>query len=1029
MNCRVKAIWFVMAAVALAAAPATSRGEDTDYLLDDAKISGREIHAFNDGNEPVLVVLDNFKLTVGSHTVTARDAVVWVKEQKFGPAVRHDITVYAEGGVRVTAPGEASAVDETILLTLRQQGEVVVNGVMSDKPLNDFPLYQRGKDASSNSQRVAAATTMAAQEQKPLPPELRIEPKTEQSVMTVSEPSQSAPAGQQPIPLVTDLGSPTASQPAKNGGSAVKPEPAEKPEPTDAAGRKTAAKPPEPPAFVTFRADRVTWREVGDRRIGIAKGGVYLSRGQASSQEFLEMQAQTAVVFSGKTGEKDVRSPYSPRLPGAASSLPGAKGQQERITGVYLEGDVAIRRGERYVRGPAAYYDFTTDRAIMPNAVFRTIQAQRNIPIYIRADEFRALSAREAYFKNARVTTSDFYTPNYHVGASRVYLMDATEYDAKGVRISQQKWESKLYNTTFNVAGVPILYAPLLQGDLTNANTALRSVQVGEDGRLGFGVQTEWDLFRLLGLLQPEGYRGRVELSWYEKGLIAGATMKYAKQLANRQYSGYWELYGVRDDEKKDEFGDERDNIPAPEWRGRILARHKELLPKDWTVQFELSAISDRNFLEEFFPNEFHAGKEQETLVYARKQRDNWAFTALGQYRLNRFQTQTESYPDLGLYLIGEPLWHNNVLLYSESHAGIKDFVPANYTHTDDSGSFARLDTRQEINVPQHFGAYNVLPYATGRMTYWGKETDQTWITDPAAQTVTPGTAVQGETFRPFGEVGVKTDTNFSRVYDNVQSRVWDVHRLRHIITPEATIFGGTTGGVEPKELYPIDPDIEEHLGDLYGVAFGATQRLQTKRGLPGKEHSVDWMRFAVIAGFYGGDLSGDDSGQPADGRFYSYRPEYSIGRDHVNFNYEWNISDATAFLADANYDVETSSFRRADAGFAVQRDPRLRYYLGIRWIEDLNSSVGTFGVDYEINRKYSVSFFEQYDFLFHDGDNLATAITLTRKFPRWYVAVGFLYDAGLDDIMLTFSVWPEGVPELRMGNNHTNFLSRSDKN
>ena len=77
--------------------------------------------------------------------------------------------------------------------------------------------------------------------------------------------------------------------------------------------------------------------------------------------------------------------------------------------------------------------------------VFRTIQEQRDIPVYIRAREARQLAARAVpkgpalrgyqwTFRDALVTTSDFYTPEYHIAAKRVYLEDTTPYDEKGGR-------------------------------------------------------------------------------------------------------------------------------------------------------------------------------------------------------------------------------------------------------------------------------------------------------------------------------------------------------------------------------------------------------------------------------------------------------------------------------------------------------------------------------------------------------------------------------------------------------------------
>jgi len=301
---------------------------------------------------------------------------------------------------------------------------------------------------------------------------------------------------------------------------------------------------------------------------------------------------------------------------------------------------------------------------------------------------------------------------------------------------------------------------------------------------------------------------------------------------------------------------------------------------------------------------------------------------------------------------------------------------------------------------------FNFVPYATGRATYWSESPPD------------------GEECRLYGQIGVRANTRFWRVYPNVHSRLFDVHGLRHIITPEATAFLADST-VAPRELYPMDPDIEMHLRRQSGVAVGLRQRLQTKRGPADDRRTADWMRLDLSLGVYsnGRDL------QPADGKFFFYRPEYSLGRNHLNAEYSWNISDSTLLMADANYDIDSGRVRRHNIGLAVRRDPRLRYYLGLRRILDMDSTVGTLGMSYQLSRKYSVSFFEQYDFDFDGKKNLSTSLTLTRKLPRWYAAFTFSYNQTDDEVTLLLTFWPEGVSEVRIGSGALSLLGGSDEN
>jgi hypothetical protein len=756
-------------------------------------------------------------------------------------------------------------------------------------------------------------------------------------------------------------------------------------------------------------ADEFSSRELTDtRRVTIARGNVSLWQGSPDSDLVLQIRAQAAVAFSEKgLPAKQRTTPLAPVMGSVGTPTSGPAQAPESIAGVYLEGDVVISRGERYMTAKAAYYDFTTDRAIVVEPVFRTVQASRGFPIYVRAEEARILSAREVWFRDAKVTASDFRNPSYHIGASRVYVRDTTPYDDEGVRLGPPSYELRMLNNTFNVQGVPVLWWPYERANLEEGHTALRSAQMGHSGRFGWGVETGWNLFRLLGLVAPEGMRGRLDLDYYERGLLLGADVQYARVSAERTYSGYWKVYGMLDRKKQDEFGDERDNIPAPPERGRVLVRHKELLPAEIELQFELSYLCDRNFLEEFFRDEFYAGKEQETLIYAKKQKDSLALTALIQYRLNRFQSQAESWPDVAFRAIGIPIGES-LTFFSENRAGLKKWQTANDAPPGTSSELlARLDSRNELDAPLHVGPLNAVPFATGRGTYWSDA------------------VTGGDEARPYGQVGVKTNTHIWRVFNDAHSRLFDVNRLKHVITPELSAFASGAGGVEESDLFPLENGVERHIAEMSGFSAALYQRLQTKRGQGANEYTVDWMRLNLIASFFGDQ----PQPEPLEGRWFWSRPEHSLASDNLTAEYAWNISDATTFLADAVYNIENGEFFRADAGLAVSREPRTRYYLGMRWINPLDSAVATAGVQYQINPKYSLSVFEQYDLAYDSGTNLSTSVSIIRKFDRWFGGLTLVVDPTEGGVGAYLTFWPEGIPEFRLGTGRMGLPGRSSEN
>jgi hypothetical protein len=933
------------------------------YLPAEARIEGKELHAFEDEGRMVTVVLGPFALEVDDRRITGRDAAVWVRERVLGRTRLRELLVYAEGDVKITEPDGATVSDSRMLVIVRHKGRLAAEGTWVATPLRDYPFYIRAREARRKY--------LAGQDQEP-----------GEAISVVSRPE-----------------APTERPPAADGEPATPPRPAGPPEPL------------EPLEIVSVRLGSVQTMVVdeGTRRVTIARadkrGPVYLALGAQKSTEYIEMRARSLVVFSEKRPARDVRVPYAADTFGAASGLKGGEEDwQEGITGIYLEGDVRIERGERRMTGPRAYYDMSTDRATIPNGVFRTIQEQRNIPIWIMARQVRSLSAREWWFKDAKISTSDFHTPTYHVGASEAYVKDTTPYDVEGEALAPESFAAEMKHVTFNVRGLPMLYWPWSESELQRDHTALRKLTLSDDSVNGFGVQTQWHLFRLLGFVRPEGYRGRLDLDWTQRGPRAGAKIWYTR----RKYWGFADASGIFDQEAEDDFGDKLENIDAPDNRGRVLIRHRQMLEKDWQVQFELSYLCDKNYLRQFEPLEFWSGKEQETLVYAKKAQEDWAFTAMVKQRLNRFQEQEEALPELTFWILGKPLGDGLATYYSENRGSVTRYRYPNDDTRDDSDYFLRGDTRHELTFPLQAGVFDVTPFAVGRLSAWED--------DP------PG---GGKNTRWFGQLGLRAGTHLWKTMPEVRSKLWNIDGLRHIVQPEVTAFLGSTGDVHPKHLFPIDDDVEQNLERLSGVTVGLHQRLQTRRGVGKDRRTTDWMRMNLVAGFY--DNNADPV--PSNGKFLWYRPENSVGRNHINGDWTWHLSDSTTVLADVNYDLDRDVIGQANAGLAVNRGPRLRYYLGWGYIKDMDTSLAKFVVNYKINKKYSVTFTEYYDMDFSGRENMVTQFAIYRKLPRWNLGFHLGWDARYDDLIISVSAWPEGVPEFRIRGSRLSLLGTSDRN
>ncbi len=785
-----------------------------------------------------------------------------------------------------------------------------------------------------------------------------------------------------------------------------------------------AAPPPKVRPLVQYRGDKQAFND--KEGIATAIGNVYVSQGLLDSAEFLEIRADAAVLFLSKresepgapeepTAERGARGPAVTPADGAQPpvSLAGPTAIRDQfgraVAGAYLEGNVVLTRGERMIRAPQLYYDFENDRALILDAVMRAMVPDRDLPIYVRAKKVRQLSSTEFVAEKAIISTSEFATPHVYIGAEKVLLTDKTPRDDTARVTGPVAGQYQAHHTTLNVEGVPILYWPYSQGDFRQTENTLRSASFGYGDKYGAAFETKWYLFNLLGLETPEGWDSALRLDYYSKrGPGVGIDLDYQTE----DYYGLFRGYYIHD-QGDDELGPYRSGPPDTENRGRVTWRHRQYLPKGWELTMEVSYLSDPNFLEQYFTNEYRTDKEQETLLYLKKQQDTWAFTLLGQTRINDFLTQTEHLPDAAFHLIGEPLGEI-ASVFSENHLGTARYMPDERrqfdTHRADNTSESPLTfravTRNEIDVPLKLGPVNIVPYGTGRAGYWCHSPRD------------------GRVSQWFGSGGLRAGTEFWKLDESIQSRLFDVNGVRHVIKPEMTAW---VSGINKDafDLYPFDPSIEGVNG-FSGASFAVRNRWQTKRGGPGKWRIVDWITFDVEGSFFS-DMPDNQTNPLTEmniGHFYADRPENSIAQNHVTGDFSYRISDTTAIFSNANWDVKGGNMDKFDLSYAVERTPRLSYFVGYRYIGPSWSNLLGFGANYQVNSKHTIAVREYFDL--DRGKTETFDVTIIRRFPRWYGALTLGLDKIEETISMSLSVWPEGVPEAALGTKKYTGLSTS---
>lgn len=916
----------------------------------------------------VLMFTGGFQLEMGRRKLAANDAVVWINPQRTADGRKcYELTVYLSESAEIQEVAGTIIGDSALLVSnLKTAGKIIKrHDAHSPEVMLESDLYQRALAA----RRQAAERTTYPEE------------------------------------------------PERPGIQVTRPGAAERPPRTETS------------IYYSLANVEAATTSDGDT-VQVATGGVYFSRSGGPDAPTLEIIADNAVVFPAEnviesllrlgapaqateeiSEEQEPASGSAPPVDGPPRPPPepgeSPAGRALNLTGkiraVYLEGDVMLSLGERFIRASRLYYDFERDQALILDAVFRAELPERGIPLYVRADEIRQLSRKEFSARNARVSTSEFHTPHYHVGVEKIVIRDATPRNAAGAPAGDVRGTYELRNATLKVGNVPVGWWPFSRGDYQTSETLLRRFRSGYSDNNGVEIETSWYLFNLLGIPKPQGFDSTFRMDYYSRrGPGVGINADYEKET----YFGFAKTYFLQDD-GEDNFGPLRDNTPDTNQRGRVLWRHRHYLPNDWELTSEIAYVSDPGFLEEFEKAEWFEGKEQETALYLKRARGTEAVSVLANWRLLDFVTQTEHLPDLTYRRIGDT-WLDPLVLYHESRIGAVRYRPDDrhfldkYRFNNLGGTDVTLrgDVREEAEFPIKLPGLNIVPFATGRGSYWdGQPLDD------------------GALGRGLGVFGLRGGSYLARVYDGVHSDLFDIQRIRHIVQPHFVAWW-SAANVRSEKITPFDEGIET-VDDFYGFAAGVRQTWQTKRGYGENVRTVDLLTFNLETGFFG-----DRQNEPSNGYANPIRPEDSRTRNYIAGDLIYRLSDTTSFLYDFNLDVNEWSFDRHNVSLAVERLPRLAYILGWRHAGDVDLDYIGGGFNYRLNEKHTAAFR-----MWHDLDRGRISeinVTYIRKLPRWYFAVNFELDNTFDDFTVSISMWPEGIPEWTLGSRRFSGLGAS---
>ncbi len=434
-------------------------------------------------------------------------------------------------------------------------------------------------------------------------------------------------------------------------------------------------------------------------------------------------------------------------------------------------------------------------------------------------------------------------------------------------------------------------------------------------------------------------------------------------------------------------------------------------IDRNWTLQAQAAWISDESFVTAWREDDFTHRREYESSIYLKHIKDNTAFTVLGKTEFNDFisndyllasrQLQVEKLPEVTYRSYGNSWFADRVTYSGETRVSrlrfsFEESTPAQLgvrgrafgidddTRVSDalrSGGLStafvnRFDSRHEFSMPSTMGIFKVTPFVVGRLTSYDDDF-QDFSSD-------------ADSTRMFGAAGLRVNTQFQRVDNSVESRLFDLNRLRHIIEPSVSIWYGHTD-VDQSDLPLYDPAVESlATGSVLQLALRNTW--QTQRGGPGRWRSVDVLRLdsSVIIN------SNDADRESPTAQFFDYRSEYSQFGDHVFTSMLWQPSDHLAFVGEATYDIDESAIARGSIGVELRHSPMLLTFVEYRYIDASDNELLGVGWDYEISKKYKVRLRPQWDF--REDKFRAITFAITRSFPDFDFTIKIRHDDIRDD-------------------------------
>ncbi|MEZ6059198.1 MAG: hypothetical protein R3C19_02435 [Planctomycetaceae bacterium] len=706
---------------------------------------------------------------------------------------------------------------------------------------------------------------------------------------------------------------------------------------------------------------------------------------------------------------------------------------------VYLEGNILIRQNANTVTATHAFFDATSDRALLLNAELRAQVPETGAEFRVKAERLRQLSADRFHAQNAWTTTSPYGKPGYRIQASDIFVEPGastpwtwTNPTTGRVDVGQPTWITAL-NTKFMVGDVPLLYLPKVSGPAEDPNIPIRRAAVRHDRIFGYQIKTVWNLTKILGSNAPQGMQWDLLADYLSRrGPGVGTAARYNVATITGSILGDGTIYYQYDDGFDNLGLDRRKLAPADRNRGEITWKHRQRFADNASLFGEIGFLSDRNYLEQYHEIRFDEEKDVETILGVRK--DNGAFsgTAWLQPSLYDFDTVTEWLPRADLYSFSQPVLGGLAYWSSHSSAGYAHLNPAT-PPTDLTDPFTALGmpyvrdaegivamTRHRIDAPFMLGPININPYVMGEAAFWdegltAQDVDR-YVVNAGAKAQISATKlmpfVRSDVFNLNG-LAHKTENsveysfvdasrNLSEIaqYNQIDENAQERFRYRYT----TQIFPGLIPAEFDPRFYAVrtgaglwtSAPYHELVEDQQVIRLRSRNRLQTKVGPPDNPRIRDWMIWEA-------------------GLSYFLDPNQSNFGEDIGLlygNYRWNVNDRTSLLTDGVFDLFENAQNYWNVGVLSQRSTRGSAYVSYRHVEAQNyfrSEILTASYSYQMSPKWVSTATYAYDVA--ESRSRGSSLTLSRVGLDFILHFGLGFDTSKNNVGVAVSLEPRFGP------------------